>query len=192
MRPGVRDRLDFELHVREVPGGFARAAYDPNENLFPERYGPQAGDIVHRRPDRPVSLAVQPFGIQGDAAPADAAAAGRPRGLGLPNAMRNAQPPQQRGQAGQRNFENEKKNVVHVAKLAKDFEGKLRQALQGPCKVPLADAETATHLLYGQVTFSDTDYQMPAQLIVKERATGNIVRALDFKFTEQEGQSWKP
>jgi len=196
LRPGLSDRLDFELQVREVQDGFARVAYDPNERIFADRYGPQVGDLVHRRADRTVSLAVLPFKVEG-IKEAPAPVPNRMRGPFFnplqQRGMRNNQPPPTTGRVAQQNFNLEKKTSDYIRKLANELEDKLKEALRSRCNVPLADARVATHLVEGRVTFSsDKDYLVPAHLSVKDRASGKILHELDFKFTEQEGRNWKP
>jgi hypothetical protein len=56
-KPGRDDRLEFELGIREVRDDWSRATFDPAEFLFVERYDPARGDIVYRRPTRPLALA---------------------------------------------------------------------------------------------------------------------------------------
>jgi GYF domain 2 len=197
MRPGLSDRLEFELQVREVENAFARVAFDKNESLFTDSSGPQVGDLVYRRTDSPIRLAVLPFtvedtrpGMNNNVAPRRG---GRPGINPLMQRGMIANGPPQRGRVAQRNFNQEKTTGEYIAKLAHELAPKLSEALNARCNVPLAAPGAATHVVMGTVTYSsDKDYLFPAHLRVMERATGKILREIDFKFAEQEGRNWKP
>lgn len=204
LRPGSSDRLDFDLQVRETQNDYSRVTFDPNEHIFADRYGPQVGDIVHRRTDQTISVAFLPFKVEdtndnagNNNAPNRGMAPNRTRrSVVIPQPGRIVRPAPRSPDVGfraQRAFNEEKTTSTYITKLANELEGKLREALRGRCNVPLADPQNATHVVEGRVTFSsDTDYLVPAHLTIKERASGKILHEIDFPFTEQEGRKWKP